>query len=51
MIKFFNKDNWSSPSSTSWAVPSSSIIKAVRSTIFQDYLRVGLNFESTQGMT
>lgn len=50
-IKFFNKDNWSSPSSTSWTVPSSSIIKAVRSTIFQDYLRVGLNFESTQGMT
>lgn len=50
-IKYFNKDNWSSPSSTSWNIPSSSIIKAVRSVIFQDYLRVGLNFESTQGMT
>jgi len=49
-VKYFNKDSWSSPSSTSWSI-SSSTIKTVRSTIFQDYLRCGLNFQSTQGMT
>jgi len=49
-VKFFNKDNWDSPSSTSWTIPNYSSVKAVRSTIFQDYLRCWLNFTTTEWM-
>jgi len=49
-VKYFNKNSWNSPSSTSWSIPSSDI-KTIRSTIFQDYLRCGMNFASSQGMS
>lgn len=49
-VKYFNKNSWNSPSSTSWSIPSGDI-KTIRSTIFQDYLRCGMNFASSQGMS
>lgn len=43
VVKYFNQDSWDSPTSTSRSVPDSSLVKAVKGTIFQDYVRFGFN--------
>ena len=42
-VKYFNKDNRTSPTTTSRTVPSGSAVKTVKGTIFQDYLRFWFN--------